>query len=171
MTTETNHNHNHSPDIGTEPGANWTFLEGHAHDEGLDPQPAHDDLPGQDSGRSEPPAAAAEQDTVAQQESRPAPAAAPVMPHDSGDALLTDEVESELFSRWTAIQNSFVEDPRTSVEDADALIQEIVATLTASLRERTNELAAAWQHGQPDTEQLRLALRQYRSFVGVVLPR
>jgi hypothetical protein len=35
-------------------------------------------------------------------------------------------------------------------------------------QERRSELAAAWQDGQPDTEQLRLALRQYRSFMGVV---
>ncbi|HEY3870413.1 MAG TPA: hypothetical protein VGM10_18750 [Actinocrinis sp.] len=51
------------------------------------------------------------------------------------------------------------------------MIQEIAAALMASLRDRTTELAAAWQHGQPDTEQLRPALRQYRSFIGVLLHR
>ena len=91
--------------------------------------------------------------------------------HDGADPLLTGQAESDLLSRWIEIQVSFVEDPRASVQDADALIHEITDALHASLQERRGDLAAAWQHGQPDTEGLRLALRQYRSFIGVVLPR
>jgi len=50
--------------------------------------------------------------------------------------------------------------------------QQITTTLLASIQERRSLLAAAWQcqAGQPDAEQLRLALRQYRSFIGVVQP-
>lgn len=68
MTNETGH----TPTIGKEPGANWTFYGVPAHDEGLDPraahdgrltpQPARDELSDRDPGRSEP-LAAAEQDT------------------------------------------------------------------------------------------------------------
>ena len=90
--------------------------------------------------------------------------------HDGADPLLTGQAESDLLSRWIEIQVSFVEDPRTAVQSADSLIREIATTLLAAFEERRGELAAAWQSGQPDTEQLRLALRQYRSFVSVVLP-
>jgi hypothetical protein len=156
------------------------------HDDGLDPQAAqdeegeeldpqaeqaeHDELPDPELDQSEPAATVAEQDNLMEPESEQAAVAAPTAPHAGGDALLTAEAESDMRSRWTAIQVSFVEDPRTSVEDADALVQEIATAFMASFRERTGELAAAWQHGEPDTEQLRLALRQYRSFIGVVLP-
>ena len=45
--------------------------------------------------------------------------------------------------------------------------------LLASFQERRRLAVAAWQRqdGQPDTEQLRLALRQYRSLISIVLPR
>lgn len=88
-----------------------------------------------------------------------------------GDPLLTPESESALLDRWTEIQVSFVEDPRGSVEDADALVEQVGAAVTASFQERRSRLASTWRDGQPDTEQLRVALQQYRSFMQVVLPR
>lgn len=158
MTAETDH----IPTTDAEPGAGWTSYEESARDESVAPQPAYDESLDAEPARDELPGLAPDESE--------SPAAAPAAPHAGGDALLTAEAESDLRSRWNAIQVSFVEDPRTSVEDADALIQEIATALIASLQERRSELAAAWQDGAPDTEQLRLALRQYRSFMGVVLP-
>jgi hypothetical protein len=85
--------------------------------------------------------------------------------------LLTAEAEEGFLNRWVEIQVGFVEDPAESVRDADALIQEIADTLTTAFAARRTELAAGWQHGTPDTEELRLALRRYRSFIGVILPK
>lgn len=164
MTTETNH----APTTGTEPGNGWTGYT----------EPVHDDQPNLGPGQSESEfeaeaevlPALAEQDSPTPPQSEQETAVAPAPLHDGADPLLTAQAESDLLGRWTEIQISFVEDPRTAVQNADTLIQEIATTLLASFEERRGELAAAWQNGQPDTEQLRLALRQYRSFVSVVLP-
>jgi hypothetical protein len=85
--------------------------------------------------------------------------------------LLTAEAEQGFLNRWVEIQVGFVEDPAESVRDADALIQEIADTLLTAFATRRIEMAADWQHGTPDTEELRLCLRRYRSFIGVILPK
>lgn len=97
--------------------------------------------------------------------------AAPVAPTTRVHPLLTAEVQSEFLQRWSAIQISFVEDPRQSVQAADSLVQEIATTLASALQERRSALAAQWREDSDDTEQLRLALRQYRVFIGDILPR
>lgn len=87
------------------------------------------------------------------------------------EPLLSEETEQAFLSRWAEIQVGFVEDPAQSVRDADSLIDEIAAALLSSFQARKTDLAAGWQHDSPGTEELRLALRRYRAFVGVILPR
>ncbi|GAA2276050.1 hypothetical protein GCM10010145_38810 [Streptomyces ruber] len=64
--------------------------------------------------------------------------------------------------------SGFVDGPRDAVEDADRLLQEITTRFTEAVTERRRTLRASWQAngegGTPsnDTEQLRLALRDYR---------
>lgn len=87
-----------------------------------------------------------------------------------GRPLVAAEAQEEFLNRWTQIQVSFLEDPPAAVESAEALIQEISAAIRTSLEERGSELAAEGREAS-DTEQLRLALRQYRAFIGVVLPK
>ncbi len=87
------------------------------------------------------------------------------------EPLLTDEEEQGFLSRWAEIQVGFVEDPAKSVQDADGLIDEVATALLESFRVRRNDLAAAWKNGSPGTEELRLALRRYRAFIGVILPK
>ena len=87
-----------------------------------------------------------------------------------GEPLVAAETQEEFLNRWTGIQVSFLEDPSGAFESAAALVDEISATIRASLEERGNELAAGGRAAS-DTEQLRLALRQYRAFIGVILPK
>ncbi|TKK80718.1 hypothetical protein FDA94_35610 [Herbidospora galbida] len=62
--------------------------------------------------------------------------------------------------RWRDIKAAFVDDPRESVEKADALIDEAVSALAA----KRQSLVDQWKNsGTNDTEQLRLALREYRN--------
>lgn len=62
--------------------------------------------------------------------------------------------------RWRDIKAAFVDDPRESVEKADALIDEAVSALAATRQ----SLVDQWKNsGTNDTEQLRLALREYRN--------
>ena len=84
--------------------------------------------------------------------------------------LIATEVMDDFLSRWNGIQVSFVDDPGTSVENADALTQEVGAALLKSFTDRSSRLSSGWREAA-DTEQLRLALKQYRSFVGVILPK
>jgi hypothetical protein len=87
------------------------------------------------------------------------------------EPLLTDEFEQAFLTRWAQIQVGFVEDPAASVRNADGLIGEIATALLESFQARRADLAADWQHTSPGTEELRLALRRYRAFIGVILPK
>jgi hypothetical protein len=88
---------------------------------------------------------------------------------DSGQPLVGIEARDEFLSRWERIQVSFVEDPAAAVEGAEVLAQEIGAAMLAAFEDRIGEFAAAGR-AAADTEQRRLALRQYRAFIGVILP-
>jgi hypothetical protein len=67
--------------------------------------------------------------------------------------------------RWDDIQSRFVDDPRSSVEQADTLVLEVVQDLQTTFGSERSSLEAQWQSGEDvQTEDLRLALRRYRSF-------
>ena len=74
--------------------------------------------------------------------------------------------EGEGFSdRWREIQTGFVDEPRRSVEQADALVAELMQRLAASFAEERSTLEAQWDRGDDvSTEDLRVALTRYRSF-------
>jgi hypothetical protein len=85
------------------------------------------------------------------------------------DPLVPVQDRDEFLSRWTRIQISFVEDPAAAVESAETLVREIGDAMLAGFRTRSSEFAAAGG-AAVDTESKRLALRRYRSFIGVILP-
>ena len=58
----------------------------------------------------------------------------------------------------------FVDDPRASVELAARLMHDSVETLIASVKERQHALLSGWQGTGASTEELRTALRAYRTF-------
>jgi hypothetical protein len=66
--------------------------------------------------------------------------------------------------RWSEILASFVDDPRGSVKMAADAVDSAIEEVVASVRARQRALASAWQGGETDTEQLRIALREYRRF-------
>ena len=74
--------------------------------------------------------------------------------------------ESEGFTgRWREIQTSFVDEPRKSVEKADALVADLMQRLAASFSSERERLEAQWDSGDDvSTEDLRVALTRYRSF-------
>lgn len=92
-------------------------------------------------------------------------------PISGAEALLSGETGEGFLRHWAEIQMSFVEDPRQAVQSADTLIQEIGATLRQAFEDRRSDLAAGWRDGTTDTEQLRQALWQYRSFISVIIPK
>jgi hypothetical protein len=78
--------------------------------------------------------------------------------------LPTDETHT-FQSRWDAIQTSFVDEPRQSVEQADGLVAEVMQRLAEIFAEERGKLEGQWSRGDDvSTEDLRIALRRYRSF-------
>jgi hypothetical protein len=79
------------------------------------------------------------------------------------EIVLFDQDPAEAQARWRDLQASFVDDPGQAVHRADELVEEVVEALTGSLTARTGELRERWKSADGgDTEQLRLALRDYR---------
>ncbi|MEV0619807.1 hypothetical protein AB0I81_41270 [Nonomuraea sp. NPDC050404] len=80
------------------------------------------------------------------------------------DIVLFDQDPGQVQARWRDLQAAFVDDPGQAVQRADGLVGEVVESLTSTLTTRTNSLRDRWKDtGNSDTEQLRLALREYRS--------
>ncbi|GHF70221.1 hypothetical protein GCM10010218_59460 [Streptomyces mashuensis] len=89
---------------------------------------------------------------------------------DEAPQLLTDDEERGFRDRWQDIQIRFVDDPREAVHEADALVADVMQTLAATFSQHKKDLEAQWSQGeQIDTEELRGALRRYRSFFNRLL--
>jgi hypothetical protein len=79
--------------------------------------------------------------------------------------LFSDEAERELRTQWQGIQTGFVDEPRRTVEQADKLVAQVMQQLAQSFSDQRNGLERQWeQSDRVSTEDLRLALRRYRSF-------
>lgn len=92
-------------------------------------------------------------------EGRPQPASVETPP------LMKTEDEENFRSRWNSIQTGFVDEPRGSVEQADELVAELMQHLARSFSDQRSNLETQWQRSeQVSTEELRGALRRYRSF-------
>ena len=79
------------------------------------------------------------------------------------DAILPD-VEA-FRARWREIQGSFVDEPKPSVEKADQLVASVIQQLTEVFANERAKLENDWRKGgEVSTEDLRQALRRYRSF-------
>lgn len=68
-------------------------------------------------------------------------------------------------TQWEAIQTGFVDQPRAAVEQADALVSQVVNRLTDVFTRERSTLEGQWTKGDNvSTEDLRVALTRYRSF-------
>jgi hypothetical protein len=82
-----------------------------------------------------------------------------------GAPLLDDATADPFAQRWNDVQARFVDDPRQAVSEADSLVAELMQTLAERFSTHKSGLEEQWNRGdEPDTESLRLALQQYRSF-------
>ena len=85
--------------------------------------------------------------------------------HDAQTSLLPDDETERFTRRWEEIQASFVDEPRTSVEQADALVADLMQGLAAGFSDERQRLEGQWDRGDDvSTENLRVALTRYRSF-------
>ena len=81
-------------------------------------------------------------------------------------APLFDQGDAEGYrTRWSAIQTGFVDEPRKAVEEADALVAEVVKRLAEVFSDERGRMESAWDRNETvSTEDLRQAMRRYRSF-------
>ena len=80
-------------------------------------------------------------------------------------ALFPPDAAAHFRNRWDQVQIGFVDDPRQAVQQADELVAEVMKSLASSFAEQRARLEAGLGRGeQANTENLRMALRGYRSF-------
>lgn len=88
--------------------------------------------------------------------------------HDVDDGptpLFAGEELSGYRTRWSGIQTGFVDEPRKAVEEADSLVAEVMKRLADVFSDERRQLEAHWeQSDKVSTEDLRVAMRRYRSF-------
>ena len=81
------------------------------------------------------------------------------------EPMFEDAATQKFRSRWLSIQSQFVDDPRNAVKQADELVADIIKTVTMNFSDRRVDLEKQWNSGENvDTEDMRLALKRYRSF-------
>ena len=100
-----------------------------------------------------------EQIPVEEREVRPVPA------EEKPVSLFHADEGRGFRARWDGIQTGFVDEPRAAVEQADALVGEMMKRLTEVFTQERGRLEGQWTRGQEaSTEDLRVALKRYRSF-------
>ena len=103
--------------------------------------------------------------------SGPATAAAVARaPEEERAALFAGNEANELRARWDSIQVGFVDEPRKAVQEADALVSDTIKRLSEVFANERQNLEHQWgRNDNVSTEDLRVALRRYRSFFSRLL--
>lgn len=97
-----------------------------------------------------------------------AAASEPQRPEQVAPLLPADRAE-DFRSRWNDIQTGFV-DERDAVENADALVAEVMQHLAQTFADERQKLESQWGRGDNvSTEDLRIGLQRYRSFFSRLL--
>jgi hypothetical protein len=87
---------------------------------------------------------------------------APIDTNAGSSAALLNRQESEHFrSRWNEIQGKFVDEPLSAVQQADALVSEVIEQITQMFANEHSSLEGQWNQGNDvSTEDLRKALQR-----------
>jgi hypothetical protein len=114
-----------------------------------------------------PASATAAPDTGAavQAHDEPRAGGAPRSPADEDIELLPATDRDDFGREWEEIQTGFVDEPRQTVERADALVATVMQRLADGFASERDRLEQHWDRGEDiSTEDLRIALQRYRSF-------
>ena len=85
-------------------------------------------------------------------------------PSSTGPLLAAEDAEG-FRARWTDIQTGFVDAPRQAVEEADALVADLMQHLARTFADERGRLEGQWDRGDDaPTDSLRDAFQRYRSF-------
>ena len=79
--------------------------------------------------------------------------------------LLEEQELQSIHVQWKDIQADFVEEPRRAVQEADALVAELMQRLVQTFASEREQLESQWAGGDDvSTDDLRNGFRLYRSF-------
>jgi hypothetical protein len=79
-------------------------------------------------------------------------------------ALIAVEAGADFRARWKVVQGDFIDEPRKAVTDADSMVGEVLDQLAETFRQQRKSLEQNWANDESSTEDLRIALRRYRTF-------
>ena len=80
--------------------------------------------------------------------------------------LFSESEMGDFRSQWSKVQTGFVDEPRRTVEEADQLVAAVMQRLAEGFANERSGLEKQWESGDNvSTEDLRLALQRYRSFL------
>jgi hypothetical protein len=87
------------------------------------------------------------------------------LPEEDSPPLFEQDALEKFRSSWGAIQTGFVDNPGGAVKQADELVAAVMKRLAEVFADERENLEQAWGKGDDvSTEDLRVALRRYRSF-------
>ena len=89
----------------------------------------------------------------------PAPVAQEVVNAPSLEMLFGSEETQHFRDRWNEVQAKFVDEPRSSVQEADALVTELMTQFSQMLATERRTLEGQWYEGEVSTENLRQILK------------
>ena len=134
-------------------------------------EPAKPEPVRSEPARSEP----ARQAVVARAPQAPQAPQARQAPRGNAVTLMAEGESEKLTRSLQQAVGGFVDEPRNAVQEADRVLDEATARLAEGIKERRQSLRSTWQ-GNGDksangaeTEDLRIALRQYRDLVQQLL--
>lgn len=124
-----------------------------------------DDLRRDDAGAGDRPISTADLVTPGENDSRPGNGTDLRDREETAAPLLPENEVGDLRKRWEQIQTGFVDEPRRAVEEADQLVASAMTRLAEVFASERSQLEGQWDRGDDvSTEDLRVALRRYRSF-------
>ena len=84
---------------------------------------------------------------------------------ESLEPLFSPDAARDFRASWDAVQIGFVDDPKQAVRQADQLVRQVLDDLGQTFSSERNAVDGGTDTAnQASTENLRLALRRYRSF-------
>jgi hypothetical protein len=84
--------------------------------------------------------------------------------------LFEDKRAEDFRNQWLEIQSRFVDDPSVAVKEADELVNHVIQNVARMFADERTSLENQWNGGDKvSTEELRVALRRYRSFFNRLL--
>jgi len=84
---------------------------------------------------------------------------------DQNTPLFSEQESRDLFAKWDALQVGFIDEPRQAVQEADHLVAAAMKRTAEVFADERARLERQWDRGDNvSTEDLRVAMRRYRSF-------